>query len=47
MGLGSFGLIGRISLSLSLSLPISFHNNNNNNNKKIIINEAIQADFDL
>ena len=32
MGLGVFGLIGCISLSLSLALPTFF---NNNNNKKI------------
>ena len=31
-GAGVFGLIGRISLSLSLALPTYFNNNNNDNN---------------
>ena len=30
MGMASFGLIGCISLSLSLALPTLFNNNNNN-----------------
>ena len=33
---GVFGLIGCISLSLSLALPTFFNNNNNNNNNKNI-----------
>ena len=34
---GVFGLIGCISLSHSLALPISFNNNNNNNNNSNIL----------
>ena len=34
---GVFGLIGCISLSLSLALPTSFNNNNNNNNSTTVI----------
>ena len=36
-----FGLMGCISISLSLALPASFNNNNNNNNNKIYENHSM------